>query len=218
MNVFLRRSARARAGRAAWRPVPQCAGQGTHMSARTATEVNAMMYVVDDLAGLDRLDWWLNAQRGSRRRLLLWLDAYPLGFALCDALWACWAFKGDFGRAVLGAGAVALLVTVPLVFALSGLHALRAKEMRRNPPKAWPRLSWRGFASRFLVVSIVVLAFADFADNQYGRPHPAVLTAGWLQAVLVAGYLALMLSKGHNAKQVGKKRVLLQAPAPAGTQ
>jgi hypothetical protein len=29
------------------------------------------MYAVDDLAGLDRLDWWLNAQQGSRRLLLL---------------------------------------------------------------------------------------------------------------------------------------------------
>jgi hypothetical protein len=70
---------------------------------------NAIMCAVDDLAGLDRLDWWLNAQRGPRRLLLLWLDAYPLGFALCYALWACWAFKGDFGRAALGAGAVAPL-------------------------------------------------------------------------------------------------------------
>jgi hypothetical protein len=37
------------------------------------------MCAVEDLAGLDRLDRRLNAQRGKRRLLLLWLDAYPLG-------------------------------------------------------------------------------------------------------------------------------------------
>jgi hypothetical protein len=174
------------------------------------------MYAVDDLAGLDRLDWWLNGQRGSRRLLLLWLDAYPAGFALCDALWACWAFKGDLGRAILGAGAVALLAAIPMVFVLSGEHALRVKQMRRKPGKAWPRLSWRRFASRLLLVSGVVLAFAVFADNQYGRPHPALLTAKWFQAVILAGYLALMFAEDHYAKQVGKRRTPPQVYAPAG--
>jgi hypothetical protein len=51
---------------------------------RGATAVNAIMCAVDDLAGLDRLDRRLNAQRGKRRLLLLWLDAYPLGFLLSD--------------------------------------------------------------------------------------------------------------------------------------
>jgi hypothetical protein len=108
-------------------------------------------------------------------------------------------------------------VAILLVFVLSGLHALRIREMRSKPGKGWARLSWRGFASRFLVVSIVVLAFTDFADNQYRRPHPALLTAHWLEAVIIAGYLALRFAEDHYAKQVGKRRTHPQAPAPTGT-
>ncbi len=145
------------------------------------------MYAVDDLAGLDRLDWWLNAQRGERHLLLLWLDAYPLGFLLVDVLWASWAFKGDVGWTILGAAAVALLVAIPVVFAVSGLHALRVGEVRRKPGKAWPRLSWRRFAFRLLLVSFVALNFVVFADNQYGRPHPALLSANWFWAVICTG-------------------------------
>jgi hypothetical protein len=87
------------------------------------------------------------AQRaaGPRRLLLLWLDAYPLGFALCYALWACWSFKGDFGRAALAAGPVALLMAIPVVFVLFGLHAPRVEEMRMKSGKAWARLRWRRF-------------------------------------------------------------------------
>lgn len=174
--------------------------------------MNAIMLAVDDPASLDRLDWWLNMQRGKRRLLLLWLDAYPLGIALCYALWACWAFRGDPGRVILGAGAVAPLVAIPLVFVLSGLHALRIREMRSKGGKGWVRLCWRGFASRFLVASIVVLAFTDFADNQYGRPHPALLTAHWLEAVIIAGYLALRFAEDRYAKQVGKEAYASSGP------
>jgi hypothetical protein len=172
---------------------------------------------MDDLAGLDRLDWWLNMQRGKFRLLLLWLDAYPLGFALCYALWACWAFRGDADRAILGAAAAAPLGAILLVFVLSGLHALRIRQMRSKPGKGWARLSWRRFAARFLAASFVMLAFTDFADNQYGRPHPALLTAHWLQDVILASYLALMFAEDRYAKQVGKRRTHPQAPAPAGT-
>ena len=100
--------------------------------------MNAIMCAVDDLAGLDRLDRWLNAQRGKRRLLLLWLDAYPPGFLLSDVLWAWWAFKGDTGRTILGATAVALLAAIPMVFVMSGLHSLRIGQMHGKPGKVWP--------------------------------------------------------------------------------
>ncbi len=169
------------------------------------------MCAVDDLAGLDRLDWWLNAQRRSRRLLLLWLDAYPLGFGLSYALWACWAFKGDFGPAAIAAGAVALLSAIPVVLILFGLHALRVAEMRRKPGKAWARLCWRTFASHSLFASILVVAFTVFADNQYGKPHPALLTARWFQAVICIGCLGLIFAEDHYAKQVGRRRAPAQA-------
>jgi hypothetical protein len=111
---------------------------------------------------------------------------------------------------------VAVLVAIPMALVLSGRYALRVKEMRRKPGKAWSRLSWRRLASWFLAASIVALAFAVFADNQYGRPHPALLTARWLQAVLVAGYLALLFAQDHYAKQVSRSRTPPQAHTPAG--
>jgi hypothetical protein len=164
------------------------------------------MCAVDDLAGLDWLDWLLNAQQGPRRLLLLWLDAYPLGFALGYALWACWAFKGDFGRAAPAAGAVALLMAIPVVFVLFGLHALRVAQMRRKPGKAWARLCWRTFASNSLFASAMVIVFTVFADNQYGKPHPALLTARWFQVAICIGYLGLLFAEDHYAKRVGRRR------------
>ena len=176
----------------------------------------ATMWAVDDLAGLDPLDWWLNAQRGRRRLLLLWLDAYPLGFVLSDVLWASWAFKGDTGWTILAAATVGLLAAIPMVFAISGLHALRVGEMRRKSGKAWARLSWRSFATRFLVVSLVALNFVVFADNQYGKPHPALLSANWLSAVIAAGGLALLFAEDHYAKQVAKRRAHRHGYTPEG--
>jgi hypothetical protein len=173
------------------------------------------MCAVDDLAGLDRLDRQLNAQRGKRRLLLLWLDAYPPGFLLTDVLWAWWAFKGNAGRTILGAAAVALLAAIPMVFVMSGLHSLRTGQMRRKPGKIWPRLSWRSFALWFLTGSVVALYFVVVADNQYGRPHPAPLTASWLWTVMGAGCLALLFAEDHYAKQVAKRRAPRQGHAPA---
>ena len=163
-------------------------------------------FAVDDLASLDRLDRRLNAQRGKRRLLLLWLDAYPLGFLLSDMLWAWWAFKGDAGRTILGAAAVALLAAIPMVFVMSGLHSLRIGQMNRKPGRIWPRLSWRSLALSSLTGSVVALSLVIAADNQYGRPHPAPLTATWLWTAIGAGFLALLLAEDHYAKQVARRR------------
>jgi hypothetical protein len=171
------------------------------------------MCAVDDLVGLDRLDRWLNAQRGERRLLLLWLDGYPLGLVLSDALWAWWAFKGDAGRTFLGATAVALLAAIPMAFVMSGLYSLRITQMRSKPGKIWPRLSWRGLALRFLSGGVVVLYLINVADKQYGRPHPALLTTIWFWPLIAAAWFALWLAEDHYAKQVGKRRAR-QGQAP----
>jgi hypothetical protein len=172
------------------------------------------MCAMDNLAGLDRLDWRLNAQRGKRRLLLLWLDAYPLGFLLCDVLWAWWAFRGDARWTILGAAAVALLTAIPMVFVLHFLHFLHIGQMHAKPGRIWPRLSWRRFALSFLTGSVVALSFVVVADNQYGRPHPALLSANWFWTVTGAGCLALMFAEDHYAKQVAKRRALCLCPGP----
>ena len=64
--------------------------------------------------------------------------------------------------------------------------------------------------------ALVVLAFVFFADNQYGKPNPALLTAQWFQAVICTGFLGLMFAEDHYAKQVGKRRVPAQAHGSAG--
>jgi hypothetical protein len=61
------------------------------------------------------------------------------------------------------------------------------------------------------VVSLVALNFVVFADNQYERPHPALLSAEWFQTVISVGCLALMFTADHYAKQVAKRRA---APPP----
>jgi hypothetical protein len=175
------------------------------------------MCAVDDLAGLDRLDRRLNAQRGKRRLLLLWLDAYPLGFLLSDVLWAWWAFKGNAGWTILGAATVALLAAIPLAFVASGMHSLRTGQMHGKPGKIWPRLSWRRLALWFLTGSVVALNLVVVADNQYGKPHPAPLTASWFWTVVGTGFLAMLFAEEHYAKQVAKRRAPRQGHAPADT-
>jgi hypothetical protein len=173
--------------------------------------MNAIMCAVEDLTGLDRFDRRLNTQRGPRRLLLLWLDAYPVAFVLCYALWACWSFNGDFRPAVVAAAVVALLMAIPVVLVLSGLHALRVWEMRKRPAKAWPRLSWRGFAFQCWFAVSMAVYFAVFADDANGKPHPGLLTAQWFQVVICVGFLGLFFVEDYYAKRVGKRRMAAQA-------
>jgi len=173
------------------------------------------MCAVGDLAGLDRLDWWLNAQRGKRRLLLLWVDAYPFGFIACVAFWAFWAFEPDAVRTVLGAAAVAVLVAVPLAFVLSGLHAVRARAPYGRAARAWPRLSWRGIGAWFLMVVLVAVQCVVFADLAHGRRQSASLLGNGASVVIGVGCLGLLLAEDRYARQVARRRAALHAHVPA---
>ena len=163
------------------------------------------MCAVDDVAGLDRLDGWLNGQRGWRRRLLLWLDAYPWAFIVSVALWAWWAFEPDGGLTVVAAVAVGLPVAVPLVFVGFGLHAMRAGTARK-PPRAWTRLSWRWMAFGFLAGVDVALECVVFSDFWYRRVQEAHLLGNWITSFIGVGCLGLLLAEDRYARQVARRR------------
>jgi hypothetical protein len=44
---------------------------------------------------------------------------------------------------------------------------------------------------------MLVIAFTVFADNQYGKPHPVLLSAQWFQAVIGIGCVGLMFAEDH---------------------
>jgi hypothetical protein len=171
--------------------------------------------VVDDLVGLDRLDGWLNGQRGKLRLLLLWLEAYPLAFIVSVVLWAWWAFEPDADLTVLAAVAVGLPVAVPVAFVRSGLHAVGAAASRK-PAKVWPRLSWRVIAAGILVDVVVALQCVANADLWYGRRQAALLPGTWLTMFIGAGCLGLMLAQELYVRQVARTRAARQARGPVG--
>ena len=175
------------------------------------------MCAVGDLTGLDRLDWWLNAQRGKRRLLLLWLDAYPWGFIACVAFWAFWAFEPDAVRTVLSAAAVAVPVAVPLVLAGSGLNAVRGRGAARFGLRlSSARLSWRRIGSGFLTAVVVALQCVVFDDLWHGRRRSADLLGNGVSVVIVVGGLGLILAEDRYARRVARRRAALRARVPGG--
>jgi hypothetical protein len=157
---------------------------------------------------------WLNAQRGRRRLLLLWLDAYPFGFIACAAFWAFWVFEPDALWTVLGAAAVAVAVAVPLVFVGSGLHAVRAGASAGSAARALPRLSWRRIGSMFLAAVVVALQCVVFDDLAHGRRQSADLLGNWVSVAVGAGCLGLILAEDRYARQVARRRVALKVRVP----
>jgi hypothetical protein len=128
---------------------------------------------------VDRVDRWLNAQRGWRRLLIGWLVLAP---ALLDVgLW--WSAQGNIdGQATVPTGTV--LVHVAIV-ALVGIPLaavqVRPPMRRRKSRVLEPGFSWRMIAAMYtLMTSQAVLAYGftrTLAWQLQHRPYKALFLA-----------------------------------------
>ena len=127
---------------------------------------------------MDRVDRWLNAQRGWRQLLIGWLAIAP---ALLDGgLW--WSAWGNIGDTTVPTGTVLLRVAI---VALAGipLAAGQVRPLKRSrKSRAWDRgFSWRMISAMYILMADWgVLAYRDtrtLAWQQQHRPFPALFLA-----------------------------------------
>lgn len=130
---------------------------------------------------VDRVDRWLNAQRGWRRLLIGWLALAPVlvDFGL---LWSSWGNFDDQAtvatRSVLVRVAIAALVGVPLADVMTRL------QMRWRKSRPWaPQFSWRTIAATYVFM-------AGACAASYGETR----TLAWQHQHLP--YRALYISDG----------------------
>jgi len=105
---------------------------------------------------VDRLDWWLNAQRGWRREALWWLNFAPLTIMLCAITWSWFGLTG--------------WIAVPVALAVLVRLAGRDPMARKRSGRAWtpPAFSWRRLIA-ILLISAAQTSNAFF-DAQDGTP------------------------------------------------
>ena len=137
--------------------------------------------------GVDRVDRWLNAQRGWRRLLTGWLVLAP---ALADlGLW--WSAYGNFdGNATVPTGTLLLRVAIA---ALAGipLAAMQVRPpKRRRKSRAWePGYSWRRITAMYILMTeLGVLAYGStrtLAWQQQHRPYKALFIALAVSGVML---------------------------------
>jgi hypothetical protein len=148
---------------------------------------------------MDRLDTWLNAQRGWHGFLVAWLVALPGGVAL-STLWV--AASQLFGPTALSASAVlarlelGVVASVPLAvlnFALVSIYRRRPAKRGKNP---MPRYLWRGIASiHALVAAGAYEIWVGAQPVQRHRQHHSFLIFFGLLALasLYVAAIALMI-------------------------
>jgi hypothetical protein len=135
---------------------------------------------------VDRLDLWLNAQRGWRREALIWLQLAPLTFMLGAAAFAL------FGLTAWG-------VAGPIALAALFRAAVRMRPAIGHARKKWipPLFSWRRMAG-LLALSASQSPNA-FIAAEYG-------TSGWQHWHRVTGAVALVASIAFLAALIADLR------------
>lgn len=134
---------------------------------------------MEDLSGLDRLDRWLNAQRGPRRLLLLWLDGMPLAVAVSIMLWGWLVVDNVAGADTSGLRAavvVATILAVPFGLLLSGLQSLALRSPGKDPGQLYPRFSWRRSVFLALIELAPAYGFMYSASGQQLPRMPLLLS------------------------------------------
>jgi hypothetical protein len=144
---------------------------------------------------VDRLDTWLNAQRGNRRELLIWLWLAPLAAMIATMTWTSFEPAGPL---VIIAGLV--------VFALLRVGARllkRASASRKGPDGKWtlPMFTWRRFALMYLICG-------NLTVNALFWPAPSPGWEHWHQVhdtaelVCAVCYLALLIAEIRYQRRV----------------
>jgi hypothetical protein len=159
---------------------------------------------------VDRLDTWLNAQRGWRRLALLWLQLY-LPSALIINAYLSW--RNLFAEQTSGTELVWLLtLPFPCAAVLIGPRLLAQARMERRARKRGsflpPLLSWRftGFLL-FLAAEMILPAIA--VANPFGWKHQHRLV-GMIMFICAICFIVLSL---ENVRYIRRMRQLAHGPA-----
>ena len=115
---------------------------------------------------VDRVDRWLNTQRGWRRVFVAWVTIAPIGLG-SGALWATWREEA------VGTGVVGLRVAVGVLAALPvAVLLLRLGLWRVRKSRPWyPPFSWRTMA--YLYSFMAGMTTSVYGSDQIlaGRHH-----------------------------------------------
>jgi hypothetical protein len=104
---------------------------------------------------VDRLDAWLNGQRGRSRLALLWLQSYPVTVALGVVAWANWQPNATPLGIVLGGALLACPCAIPLSLVAVAVDRWRT---RRSAKPRLPLIAWRSFVFGTLCAANATIA------------------------------------------------------------
>ena len=155
---------------------------------------------MDELAGVDRVDLWLNAQRGWRRVLLCWLQAGPAIVWVGVGVREVWAMGDRAPAGPLTFGAASALISLPVACMLA---VVSDRRVRRSPGGAWPLLSWRAMTwglSLALCGAAVAEALYGFAPwSAWAHRHGHDI--GWAVLSFTVAFLVLTFYAARNRKR-----------------
>jgi hypothetical protein len=116
---------------------------------------------------VDRLDTWLNAQRGGRRELLVWLWLSPLAAMIAAMTWA------SFEPAGPGLIIAALVVLVLLRVGTRTLMRARPSATPEDRDAKWtpPVFTWRQFAMIYLICPNIIINVLFWPVQSPGWEH-----------------------------------------------
>jgi hypothetical protein len=156
---------------------------------------------------VDRVDRWLNVQRGWRRLLVGWLFFAPL-FVDAGFLWSGWGNLDD--QATVPTGSVLVRVVIALVAGIPLVAVLVRLQTRRRKSRPWePGFSWRLFAAMYVFM-------AGAGAESYGETRTWVWRHQHLpfKALILSNAVACVLGI-WNARYYRKLRRQAEADAQA---
>jgi hypothetical protein len=154
-------------------------------------------------AAVDRLDAWLNAQRGWRRFALMWLWLYPLGWLVGD-IWLGGENLISDRSPSTGYLYWFAVLSIPVALTLAALalpmRAAHARSRARRGKSQEPMVTWRWMGCLILMTSNSTVAAC--MENQaviWKRQHPL---AASISLVLAVCLLALLLENFRYTRRV----------------
>jgi len=127
--------------------------------------MSEMVRAVPYSCRVDRVDRWLNAQRGWRRALIFWLYFAPW-FVDLGLLWSAWGNLDDQGTVPTGSVLVHVAIAAVVGIPLAAVQVRVQLWVRKRRPRA-PVLSWR------IIAAIYVFAGCACAQS-YGMTRTLV--------------------------------------------
>ena len=156
---------------------------------------------------MDRLDRWLDGQRGWRTVLISWLVIAPWLVNL-GLLWSAWGNFDDRGTVPTGSVLVRVAITAVAGIPLAAVQVRRQRRSRKRRPWA-PALSWRVIAADYVLAGWLCAQSYGMTRTLVWRHQHLSFKALFL-AYAVAGALLLW-----NAVYYRKLRRRAEADAQA---